>query len=186
MRLFVAINMPPAERNRLSAELERVTGSHQLPVRWLAADTLHITLKFLGEVPEAKVPPLAGAVQKAVNGIPPFDVAVAGFGAFPSKTRPNIFWVGVEPAAALVELHRSVDVATSELGFVGEEREYRPHITVGRTQRGARIHDRQAMDRITADFEYNTTLFVRSVDLMRSHVSSRGARYEVLQEMELH
>ena len=177
--------MPPAERNHLSAELERVTEKHQLPVRWLAADTLHVTLKFLGEVPEAKVPPLAVAVEKAVHGIPPFDVAVAGFGAFPSKTRPNIFWVGLENAASLVELQRRVDVATSELGFVGEEREYRPHITVGRAQKGARIHDRQAMDRIAAEFEYKTTLSVRSVDLMRSHVGSRGARYEVLQEMEL-
>ena len=177
--------MPPAERDRLSAELEHATQRHQLPVRWLAPETFHITLKFLGEVPEARVPALAGALEKAVHGISPFDVGVAGFGAFPSKSRPNIFWVGVDAVAALAELHRRVDVATSELGFVAEERQFRPHITVGRLQRGAAIRDRQGMDRITDEFEYKTTLSVRSVDLMRSHVGSRGARYEVLQEMEL-
>ena len=184
MRLFVAINMPAAERERLSAELQRVTERHPMPVRWLAADTLHITLKFLGEVKEPNVPSIKAALAVA-RAIPRFDLNIGGFGAFPSKSRPNIFWVGVEPVAELNELHRRVDVAYEELGFASEDRAYHPHITVGRAQKDAQIRDRGLMDRITGEFEYKAVLQVQSIELMRSHTGRGGARYEVLEGVEL-
>ena len=176
--------MPAAERERLSAELRRVTERHPLPVRWLAADTLHITLKFLGTVEETDLPSVKGALS-AARRIARFDLSIGGFGAFPSKSRPNIFWVGVEPAAELRELHRLVDVAYKELGFESEDRAYHPHITVGRAQKDARIRDRERMDRIAGAFEYKAVLPVQSVELMRSHTGRGGARYEVLEGVEL-
>lgn len=177
MRLFIAINLPDAEKGRLSKALEPLARM-DLPVRWVAADSLHITLKFLGEVAENQLVRVRTAMTKAVRGISEFDVTVAGLGAFPSPSKPRIFKVGVAPVSELLQLQQRVEAECALIGFEPEQREYSPHITVGRA--------RGRMDRITTDIDYNATLPVRAVDLMRSHVSPRGARYEVIDRMELH
>ena len=186
MRLFVAINLPDKEKQRLSAELARIAERHPLPVRWVAADSLHVTLKFLGEVAEAAVPELEQILQRAVAECRRFDVEIGGFGAFPSSSRPNILWVGCSAPGELMDVQARVEAAAAKLGFEAEARAYTPHITVARAQKDTRIRDRALMDRIGTDFEYKAVIQVRSVDLMRSFTGPRGARYEVLRKMELH
>jgi 2'-5' RNA ligase len=186
VRLFVAINLPEPEKQRLSKKLAQIDERYHLPVRWVSPDSLHITLKFLGEVAEPMLPRLKQALAQAVTGTAAFDVAISGFGAFPSSSRPNIFWVGAESVPALIEVQRRIEAVTAPLGFETEARAYTPHITVGKAQKDARVRDRGTMDRIARDFDYKTVLHVRSVDLMRSHLGGqRPARYEVLERMEL-
>ena len=177
VRLFIAINLPDSEKTRLSAQLEKLARL-DLPVRWVDADSLHITLKFFGEVTEDQLPALRGALAAGVDGVAPFDISVGGFGAFPSPARPRIFKVDVERKPELMQLHKQLEETTAALGFESEQRAYAPHITVGRARR--------QMDRITADIDYKTVLRVESADLMRSHLSPRGARYDVIDRMDLH
>jgi 2'-5' RNA ligase len=185
VRLFIAINLPDDKRLGLAQALDALAG-HDLPVRWLSPESLHITLKFLGEVAQSRVPSIESALTHALAGYPSFDVEVGGFGAFPSLTRPSIFWVGVSATDELVRVQTRVDDAMTKDGFEPDARAYRPHITVGRARKDGRVRDRATMDRIVTEFDYKTVFRAGSVDLMRSRLGSRGARYEVLHKMEMH
>lgn len=186
MRLFIAINLPDTEKQRLSETLAAIAERHPLPVRWVAADSLHITLKFLGEVAESTIPQLEEALRVASDDFVPFDVAIGGFGAFPSSSRPSILWVGVTAPTELANLQQRIEAGAVPLGFEPEGRTYTPHITVARAEKNARIRDRARMDRIAAEFDYKQVVRVRSVDLMRSFTGPRGARYELMRKVDLH
>ena len=185
MRLFIAINLPDAEKTRLTQALQAVAAI-DLPARWVESDSLHITLKFLGEVPQGQLPAVAAALAEAAAGAVAFDVALSGFGAFPSLSRPSILWVGVQAGPDMAELHRRFEGAYAPLGFPPDERAFRPHITVARVRKDGRLRDRQAMDRMQADFDYKTEFRATSVDLMHSRLGASRPRYEVLERMEMH
>src|SRR5262249_62425133 len=97
LRLFVAVLLPEDVRQRLAAAVERLRPL-AADVAWVAPSNFHITLKFLGQVDEARVPVLADALQPAVADRPAFDGAVRGLGAFPSPTRPRVLWAGLDDA----------------------------------------------------------------------------------------
>jgi 2'-5' RNA ligase len=185
VRLFIAINLPDAEKTRLTRALQAIATSEPA-IRWTDAAALHITVKFLGEIAEPRVHAMAASLEEAAAGAAAFDVALSGFGAFPSLSRPNILWVGVQAAPGLAELHGRIERAFEPLGFAADNRVFRPHITVARMRKDGRIRDRQAMDRMKASFDYKTEFRAASVDLMQSRLGRGAARYEILQEMELH
>lgn len=176
MRLFVAVNLPAAEKLRIAALLDQLRDL-QSPVRWLDGESLHITMKFLGEVPETEVPSITSALDRCVANANVFDVDVSGFGAFPSVSRPRIFWIGVEPSNALIELQQNVEAGLERLNFEPEERGYTPHITIGRVPNAAKA-DGAVVDRMRRIVQYKARVSVESVDLMRSHLGRGGARYE--------
>jgi 2'-5' RNA ligase len=184
VRLFIAINLPRSETDRLSRALYQLA-LYDVAVRWGDAASLHITLKFLGEVPDSKLPSVRASLQDAIVESPPFNVVVQGLGAFPSLARPNIFWIGVSGGDELLNLQRRIDDAMAALGFESEDRPYKPHITLGRTRKDGRAPDRKVMDRMAAEFDYKCEFKAESVELMRSKLSPRGARYDVVERMEL-
>lgn len=177
MRLFVALNLPEAEKQRLSDILETLRAS-PLPVRWVQPDSLHLTLKFLGEVPESNVDDVGAAVQRAARELQPFDLVLEGFGMFPSRTRPRVFWVGVEPHPQLLRMQAKLEDEIEPLGYPREKRRYSPHLTLGRAKNEAGRLDLTEVDRIGAAVVYKAVIRVGSIDLMRSHLSPKGARYE--------
>src|SRR2546427_12036948 len=94
---------------------------------------LHVTVKFLGQVDEARVPALADALRARVAGHRVFDAAVRGLGAFPSPTRPRVLWAGLEDdAGALAALAETIDACCAGLGFPRETRAFAAHVTLGR------------------------------------------------------
>lgn len=177
MRLFIAINLPPAEReaiHRAAAPL-RAAG---LPVRWLPARSLHLTLKFLGEVRAEDGERMARAMAEAAAGTPPFDLRIGGAGAFPARRAPRVLWVGVEPTPPLRSLKDGLERRFAELGFAPEERAFQPHVTLGRTAREARPGDFGGLDALFGRMAYRGVIRIREIDLMRSHLSGAGAAYE--------
>lgn len=176
MRLFIAINLPPDLRQRLwdAAEPLRSAG---YPVRWVAPDGVHLTLKFLGEVRPEREPQVASAIDLAIQGAKPFTLPVSGFGAFPSLGRPRVVWAGCEPVPALELLQHRVEQEMEQLGFPLEGRSFHPHLTLGRAQpegRGGSFRDLE--DRVSA-LDFADAATVESVDLMESHLGREGAHY---------
>lgn len=175
MRLFVALNLPDAERARVVSAAAGLR-SAGLPVRWVERDALHLTLKFLGEVADTAAADVARAVDDVARSRSPFPLVLGGAGAFPSAGRPSVWWIGVERSPAVVALRDALEAALAPLGFPTEARPFSPHLTLGRTRRGAvRIPDAPLLLQRVA---LQTTFTVETVDLMRSHLSPRGARYE--------
>ncbi|HWO88600.1 MAG TPA: RNA 2',3'-cyclic phosphodiesterase [Gemmatimonadales bacterium] len=178
MRLFVAVNLPSGER-RAAHEATQVLRGHGLPVRWVGADNLHITLKFLDEVDRDRVGEIGAALTRAVRQVRVFSVTLGGIGAFPSMDRPRVVWLGVEKHPALELLANDVEEALAPLGFASELRPFHPHITLGRVERGARSSRLAGLATLAQEVAYEGMVPVESVDLMESQLGAGGARYEV-------
>ncbi|NJM05725.1 RNA 2',3'-cyclic phosphodiesterase [Candidatus Gracilibacteria bacterium] len=133
MRLFIALDLPSAISAELLATQERLQALGARPVSWTRSHGLHLTLQFLGEQQETLVAPLLAALAM----LPPLacTLGLAGLGAFPNATRPQVLWAGLAgDVSALHELRWRVVAATAALGIVAETRPYRPHLTLGRVR----------------------------------------------------
>jgi RNA 2',3'-cyclic 3'-phosphodiesterase len=179
MRLFVALNLPKKERDRIH-KASRALRDQELPVRWVGADKYHLTLKFLGEVRADRVPLIQDILTRVAGGCPPFVADLSGFGAFPTVRRPNVLWLGVEPSPALRCLKQDVEWALADAGFERETRAFHPHLTLGRVERenGAGVF--RGLDEMLAELPYEGSMEVKSFELMRSQTSKDGAQYSVL------
>ena len=125
-RLFVSIELPRAITERF-AELD----PHLRGVRWLAPEQMHLTLSFLGNVPED----IAEQLKENLAAIEwkPFFLPLIGFGTFPSKGRPNVIWIGVGRGHPhLFQLHKRVQEAALAAGLEPDLRSFHPHVTVAR------------------------------------------------------
>jgi 2'-5' RNA ligase len=173
--------LPDAVRQRLASEIERLR-PHATDVAWVAPANLHVTLKFLGQVDEARVPVLVDALRAAAAGHRALDVAVRGLGAFPTPSRPRVLWAGLADAAGLAPLADAVDAACGALGFPRETRPFAAHVTLGRVREPRR--QPQLAEALARDTEFGR-LRVARVSLMRSELSPRGARYTELAGLSL-
>lgn len=130
MRLFVAMDIPEGVRAALSAIVAKLR-----PVcpkaRWVRIEGLHVTLKFIGETPDGRVPEIRSALASIAPG-PPIAIHFRGLGFFPNARRPRVFWAGVEAGPDLSAVAAVVDEALRPLGIAREERAFAPHLTLAR------------------------------------------------------
>jgi len=178
VRLFVALNLPDAVRRALwtAAAPVRELG---LPVKWVRPEGIHVTLKFLGEVPDAREPELRAALGRAVSGGRALPLVVGGFGAFPGFERPRVIWAGIDPDPALELLQHRVEQEFGPLGFPPDGRPFRPHLTLGRAARDARPRHCDGLAMTLMGLQHEETTLVRAVDLMQSVLQSTGAVYQI-------
>ena len=178
MRLFVALNFPPAVQHGLwqAAAPLRDRG---FPLRWVASDAIHVTVKFLGEVPPDQLPGAQAALGRAVAGTRVLTLTIAGFGVFPPEGVPRVVWAGLDAEPALELLHHATERAFEPLGFPPEGRPFRPHVTLGRSARTSATGRFQGLADALAALHYETTVQVESVELMESVPATRGVTYQV-------
>ena len=124
-RLFTAIDIPAAIQDRLHQLGRQVHGGRAVP-----AHQLHLTLSFIGEVEDHRLPPIQQAL--AAIAAPPFAIVLQGIGCFPPRGPARIVWAGVQPQPLLHELHALIETALTPCGIAGEQRSYSPHITIAR------------------------------------------------------
>lgn len=147
MRCFVALEIDDTIKDRLEAAqgLFRPLGGK---VGWCSRGQMHLTLQFLGEAPDDRVPPVVEALRSAAAAIPAFEFTVAGLGAFPPSGSPRVLWVGIQRCEPLIELQRRVEAALEPLGFPPEDRAFTPHLTLGRVKERV---DARAYRRVIAE-----------------------------------
>jgi len=129
MRTFLAIDITPEIRERLSAFMERSRAS-LAGARWVRPEGMHITLKFLGEIQTDQ----KEQIERALPGVKsqPFQIAIRGLGFFPNARSPRVFWAGIEAGDALSRLADAIDETLAPLGFEKEKQAYKPHLTLAR------------------------------------------------------
>jgi len=189
IRAFVAIELS----ENLRREVVRIQGSLQGKgivdhVRWVKPEGIHLTLKFLGNVPTSAINEIAQALTQASEGVKPFTICVTGLGCFPSTGRPNVIWVGIEgDTGALMCLQTAVEDRLSLLGYPKEKRSYSPHLTLGRTARDIAARERRRLGDILEQQTVGSLgeMQVRDVSLIRSELSPAGARYTRLAAVTL-
>ena len=134
MRLFIALNIDDAIRERISRFMDGVR-EFAPDARWVQPESLHVTLKFIGENPLEAVDQIKQALA-ALKG-EPVKMSFREHGFFPTPKSARVFWVGIESGPALASLARAVDIATATLGIPKQERPFSPHLTLARGGSGS-------------------------------------------------
>ena len=184
IRTFIAIELSQDLKdslNRLQARLKRQVPERS--VRWVRPDVIHLTLKFLGDVPTPRLASISRAVEAACQGFDRFAFELVGLGCFPNLRRPRVVWVGVrEPTGTLARLQKAVENELAGLGFEPEGRSFKPHLTLGRVQRKASRNDRERLGKLIAEGNVGLLggMAVTSVNVMRSDLRPSGAVYTAL------
>lgn len=184
MRLFIALNLTSKERQRIYRAARKLREA-DLPVRWVEHADMHLTLKFLGEVRPESAGKVRAAIERVAAKTSPFQLSLGGCGAFPTIRRPRVIWVGAEATPELRCLKHDLEWELAPLGFEREVRAFHPHLTLGRARSSARAGDFRDFQAFAADYTYEGEARIRTVDLMVSHLSSKGVRYEKLHSVRL-
>ena len=129
MRIFIALDIPAEVRARLTEYMERARALAP-DARWARVEGLHVTLKFVGEISDARLPEMKTALASVKAA--PFAVRFGGVGFFPNAKAARVFWAGVEGGDELPRLASAVDAALAKLGIAREEKPYHPHLTLAR------------------------------------------------------
>lgn len=183
MRLFAAIALP-AEARAALRQAVAPWRAEPWPVRWVDAESYHVTLQFFGEAPPAVVPALSQALAAAAAGTPPLDLCLTGFGVFPGPGRARVLWADLAAPPALELLQHRLVSATAPLGFADERLRFQPHVTLGRVRANHRL-GRAAVDRLLAQ-PMEHPFVAEEVALFQSRPAPGGARYHVLHREGLH
>lgn len=134
MRCFLAIELPVEIRDQLAALQERL-GDQARGVRWTRVDQIHLTVKFLGEVPDRDIANICETASSIADRFEPFELEVAQAGCFPPRGPARIVWAGMpNPPTALIDCQRACEDEYAKLGFKAENRPFHPHLTIGRVK----------------------------------------------------
>jgi RNA 2',3'-cyclic 3'-phosphodiesterase len=179
MRLFLAITLPDEVRAGITRAGARARA--QVPhVRWVREESLHLTLRFVGERPDADVPRLAEAVEHAMMGMGAFAATVHDAGAFPNFRRPRAVWLDMHPHESFVSIATRLDAVLAGLGIDAENRPFRPHVTLGRVREPLSPAEGEALERELGAMRERWALTIREVILMRSSPGPGGSIYTPL------
>jgi 2'-5' RNA ligase len=178
MRLFVALEIPAAVRDHLAALIKDLR-AHAPQPRWVRPENLHLTLKFIGEVPATKLDAIRQALS-AVRSGQPVELQFRGLGFFPNEKYPRIFWANMEVSPNLKFLAADIDHALEKLGIPHEPRPFTPHLTLARFQPPGLTEKLRAAVHENAARDFGA-LHATEFHLVESKLKPSGAEYTTLQ-----
>jgi 2'-5' RNA ligase len=189
MRLFLALDLPDSIRARIARFLDGVR-PFAPDARWMHPDSLHITLKFIGEYPDTALEQLKHSLSTI--SAPPPQIHFRGYGFFPTPKSARVFWIGMDAGPELSALAATVDATTAALGIPKEDRPYSPHLTLARGSSGSgspRQHKQDSPNRTFQHLQEKLaalpqpefgTMTPREFFLYQSRLSPKGSTYTKL------
>lgn len=184
IRCFIAIDLDPDVRRRLGDVQDRLRAALRgEPLRWVPPDGVHLTLKFLGDQPADHIEAIRQVLSAWASAAAPFELEVAGAGAFPDTARPRVVWVGVrEPSGRLPGWVDRLEALLEPLGVRPEGRPYQAHLTLGRVKDRLTPGGLQSLQQELGalDEQAIANLHVEDVILFRSELRPAGAEYSAL------
>jgi 2'-5' RNA ligase len=178
VRLFVALEIPSTVRENLAVLIKSLRAISP-QTRWVRPENLHVTLKFIGEVPEAKL----AAIREALTGVrseQPVALGFRGLGFFPNEKHPRVFWAGITASPNMKTLALAIDRATENLGIPREQRPFSPHLTL------ARFEPPRLPEKLRAAIQENAvrdfgSLHTSQFRLIESKLKPSGAEYTTVE-----
>ena len=188
IRSFIAIELP----EEVKTGLRRIQTELKLPehtfVKWVAPESIHLTLKFLGNISPQKVTEITRVMEQASQEVVPFQLEVTEVGAFPNLRQPRVLWLGIKGAIdKLVAWQQRIDSGLVPMGFPKETRPFTPHLTLARLRDGVSPKDRVSFGELITKtpVEASYKIDVNSLSLMKSQLLPGGAAYSRLAEVKL-
>jgi 2'-5' RNA ligase len=188
IRCFIAIELPEEIKAALSRLQAQLKSGAQSSVKWVNPYSIHLTLKFLGNVNADMMSQITEAIAEAARGVSPLHLEIKGLGVFPNLRRVQVVWVGISgDLEKLLQLQKGIESRLAELGFTPEGRAFTPHLTLARVREQASAEERQKLGELIAStkFEAEYTFPVEAVSLIRSQLTREGAIYSKISSVEL-
>jgi len=181
MRLFIAADLPDAVREAIAREqkgMAAAIGRSGSSLRWVKPEHAHLTLVFIGNVEDARVPAVVDAVGREIDAAP-FDVVFQGPGVFPPRGAPRVLWIGVDAGAReLIALEQTLASRVTALGLPLEDRAFHPHLTLARWRESRPADRARALD--SAPRGIVARARVDGATLYQSRLSPSGPSYTAL------
>lgn len=187
MRTFIAIALPKEIKDYLS-NLQTQLKASGADVKWVAAQNIHLTLKFLGEIEAKKLEEISFILKDVSRGKNPFSVSLSCLGAFPKIHFPRIIWIGLDKGdKEIKEIAQELEQKIEKTGVPAESKPFSSHITIGRTKSMLNRDKLIVNFKIQEDFlkQYHPEFNVTKITLFKSTLTPKGPIYEVLKEAEL-
>ena len=182
IRTFICIELTKDIKEKISV-LQAELKSHKADIRWTRPDSIHLTIRFLGDVEESLIKDIAQNLKAAINK-QKFEISVKGTGAFPNFRRPKVLWIGIfDPEGHLQQLNEIIENELAKLGFAKELRKFSPHLTIGRVKSMLNVN-RIASDLQIREFDAGT-FTANEVVIMQSDLKPSGPVYTPLSTLEL-
>lgn len=153
-------------------------------IKWVEPWNLHVTLWFFGDIADKDIPDIEKQLHKACTGIKPFMVKIRGCGSFGPSKNPSVIWFGLEVPGTLKQLFANIKERLTEIGYLAEDREFRPHLTLGRIKGIRDVGRMKAVLRTVQDMEFQVTT-VNSFSLFESKLTAEGPIYTELKIFNL-
>ena len=188
IRSFIAVELPDELKLALTRLQDKLKSGSRAPVKWGDPYSIHLTLKFLGNISTDMAGKITMVMEEATRGMHPFHLEVSGLGVFPSLRRVQVVWVGLTGEIdRLRQLQKNIESSLANLGFAPESRPFTPHLTLARLRDRATPEERQSLGQLIAStgFETGCSLDVDSVHLMRSQLTREGAIYSRISSVKL-
>jgi 2'-5' RNA ligase len=194
MRLFIALDIDDAVRERIALFVDGVR-KFAPDARWMRPESLHVTLKFIGEQPDGAVEKIKQELATISAGTT--EIKLSGYGFFPTATSPRVFWIGMEAGPALTKLAAAIDDRMASLGIAKEDRPFSPHLTLARGAGGSGSPRWRKGDGQNRAFSYLQeklsalpmpefgTMSPHEFFLYQSQLSPKGSRYTKLARFSL-
>jgi len=188
IRAFVAIELPGEVKSALAALQAQLRSGGHHPVKWVDPESVHLTLKFLGNIPASRAGDIIKAMQESTLGIPPFSLEVTGLGVFPNTRKVRVVWVGLGGETdVLNRLQQRIESNLVPLGFACESRPFSPHLTLCRARESISPAEQQNLGQLVSTTACNLQcrFDVVEISLMRSQLTPGGAIYHRLGAVKL-
>lgn len=188
IRTFIAIELPEEVKEYLVKLQDNLKAIDPRCAKWVNPDSIHLTLKFLGNVDTEKLDSIINVMEGIARNTAPFELAISELGAFPNLKRVQIVWVGIDAKMEqLRNLQNDLDTRLVKIGFPGENRSFVPHLTLARVKEHVSPMTRLALGEAIAQTKLQQRLIipVSSFKLIRSQLSREGAIYTPLYSAEL-
>ena len=189
MRTFIAIEIPGRLKQNLDRSIEKLRSDLEDGlIRWVRLESMHLTLNFLGEINQDQVRAIQELLVDVASRFSSFSLEIGGYGCFPSIRRPRVVWVGLNPVEGeLLRLQSELATQLETIGFMREQRDYHPHLTLGRVRKGLSGDDMGSISRWAqeADIGAMGRFEVETIRLIRSVLQPDGASYTNLHVAKL-
>lgn len=183
IRAFLASEVPAPLQDAIHSatiDLRKSLGNDL--VRWVPIHNVHLTLIFLGDISSSSLDLIKQMMTTEAAQIRAFEMKVEGLGSYPNARRPRVLWVGLNAPAALSYLQHALEAASARLGYEPEDREFSPHLTIGRVRQNVSAADQQKIRTALEETRVGNlgTTCVDGVHLFKSDLQPSGSLYTKL------
>ncbi|MBW1981219.1 MAG: RNA 2',3'-cyclic phosphodiesterase [Deltaproteobacteria bacterium] len=184
IRTFIAIRIPEQTREAIAA-VQQALRAHGARVRWVKPHSIHLTLKFLGNIQPEQVDDIAAAINQATSGEAVFTLRATTLGGFPNLRKPRVIWLGLQgEIVPLLRLQARLEDELESIGFPREKRPFKPHLTIGRIRDRRSQQDLSQLVAAIPLTEFNP-FDVQEIILYKSDLRPTGAIYTELRHIPL-